>query len=127
MGESAQIFRFSDIDWERPENAPPGVKELAEKGWRENARRKRMAQGQGGFFLEHSYLPPGFEIPPHRHNHGELFVVLEGAAKLSDGRWLTDYDAAYIPADQEYGFTVGPIGLRFVVIRGGAAETSLSP
>ncbi len=75
--------------------------------------------------MEHSYLSPGFEVPPHSHNHDELLIVLEGGCKLSDGTWLTDYDAAFVPADQEYGFTVGPIGMRFVVIRGGAAQTNL--
>jgi mannose-6-phosphate isomerase-like protein (cupin superfamily) len=125
VSEVAQIFRFSEIGWEQPENAPDAVRALARRGWSEGARRKRMARGEGGFHLEHSYLPPGFEVPPHSHGHDELLIVLEGACKLSDGRWLSDYDAVTIPAGQAYGFTVGPIGLRFVVVRGGASETRL--
>jgi mannose-6-phosphate isomerase-like protein (cupin superfamily) len=128
MSESAspaRIFRFSEIGWERPEEAAASVGALAQRGWEQGARRKRMARGESGFHLEHSYLPPGFEVPPHSHGHDELLIVLEGACQLSDGRWLTDYDAVTVPANQAYGFKVGPIGLRFVVVRGGASQTRL--
>ena len=125
MSEAA-VFAFSDIDWETPEQAPDGLRELSEKGWSQGARRKFMTGGEGGYHVQHSYMPPGFEVPPHRHDHDELFVVLEGSCRLSDGRWLTDYDMAVIDAGQEYGFEVGPVGLRFVVVRQGQAATTLS-
>ena len=126
MADAAHIVRWKDIDWEQPGDAPDSVRALAEEGWKTGARRKYLTGGECGFHAQHSYMPPGFEVPPHSHNHDELFLVLEGSCRLNDGTVLTSYDAAVVPGQLEYGFVVGPVGMRFVVVRTAHAETSLS-
>ena len=85
----AVVMRYAEIDWDRPlETAAPGAappEAMVREAERLGARRKRLARGEGGFFLNRSVLPAGYVIPPHSHDHAELLVVLSGGCSVEDG------------------------------------------
>jgi quercetin dioxygenase-like cupin family protein len=126
----AVLLRYHDIDWDRPlESSAPGTappEEMVRAAERLGARRKRLARGEGGFYLNRSVLPPGYVIPPHRHDHAELLVVLAGGCTVSggadDGTVLRADDAIVIHANHEYGFRCGDQGMEFLTIRTGEAS-----
>jgi quercetin dioxygenase-like cupin family protein len=110
--EAAAILAFAAIPW-------------ADEY--EGARRKRMATGQAGFYMNHSEMPPGFTVPLHTHDHDELITVLTGGCTLlGGGPALGPRDAVVLRAGHEYGFTCGPEGMTFLTIRTGEAATSFS-
>ena len=84
MGEDAATFLpFDDIEW-AVESAEATPAELLDAARRSGARRKRMAVGQNGYFMNHSIMPAGFTVPIHAHDHSELLVVLETVPWNSD-------------------------------------------
>ena len=87
MGDPA-IFQLESVDWvderKEPNPAPEAIIAAAE---RTGARRKHLARGESGYFSQYTAMPAGFEVPPHSHNHDELFIVLAGGCRLStDGK-----------------------------------------
>jgi len=115
---------YDDIDWAvEGDDAPRALVELAKQT---GARRKRMATGHCGFYMNHSTMPAGFTVPAHTHDHDELIVVLEGGCTVHDGGpALGPNDAMAIPAHHSYGFTCGEGGMRFLTIRTGEAHTAM--
>jgi len=85
------------------------------------AKRRFLAQGDSGFFVQVVEIPPNFNAPAHSHDHAEVFMVLEGSA-IVDGERLGAYDMTVVPENGVYGFTSGPEGLRFLVVRTGKAR-----
>ena len=121
------IYRhLASLDWEKPTEVKPEVRELARSGAAAGACRARLTQGDHGFFSALNEMPPRFVVPPHRHSDSELFVVLAGSCTVADGTSLSAGDVASIPAHTEYGFEVGEDGLRFVVVRAADASTRIS-
>lgn len=124
--EAATFLRFDDIPWadERAGGtAPASLVEAAEQA---GARRKRVATGQAGFYMNHSELPAGFTVPTHTHDHDELIVVLAGGCTmLGGGPTLGPRDAMVLRAGHAYGFTCGPAGMTFLTIRTADAGTAL--
>ena len=127
------VFRFAAIAWDRPRENEAGLRPpeaLVRAAEAQGARRKRIARGEGGFFMNHSELPPGFHVPPHTHDHDELLVVLaggctfEGEGDGSDAE-LGPHDAIVIRANTRYGFTCGAAGMRFLTVRSGEASVEL--
>jgi quercetin dioxygenase-like cupin family protein len=115
-------YRFADVDWHIP--VSPGLDpELAAEAGRQGVRRKLLAQGDSGFYSQIVQIPPHFETPAHSHDHAEIFMVLDGSCTVN-GEQLAAYDMTVIPAGVEYGFVSGADGLRFLVVRGGAAGFS---
>jgi mannose-6-phosphate isomerase-like protein (cupin superfamily) len=129
----AVLFRYAEIDWDKPlESSAPGAappEEMVREAERLGARRKRLACGEGGFFLNRSVLPAGYAITPHSHDHDELLVVLSGSATVEggaeDGTELRADDAIVIRARHHYGFRCGDEGMEFLTIR--TAEASTDP
>ena len=121
----ASYLLFDEIDWAvEGSSAPARLVELAKQ---QGARRKRMATGQAGFFMNHSEMPPGFTVPTHTHDHDEMLVILEGGCTILDGGPdLSANDAVVIEAHHAYGFTCGSDGMRFITIRNGEAATALN-
>ena len=122
-----KIFFYSDVEWDaQPGATTAGLpKEVLESAKKSGARRKRVVRGDGGFFMNRSVLPPGYEVPPHAHSHDELLVVLKGGCTISAGKTrLGPDDSIVIRADYEYGFTCGPEGMEFLTIRTGEASFS---
>jgi quercetin dioxygenase-like cupin family protein len=126
----ATLLRWSEIEWDRPREHAPGARPpeaLVREAERTGARRKRIARGEGGFFLNRSQLPPGFRVPPHGHDHDELLVVLAGGCRFDDGLGeLGADDAIVIRANTRYGFTCGAEGMDFLTIRAGEASVDLA-
>jgi quercetin dioxygenase-like cupin family protein len=114
------IYRFAEIEWHAP-TAPGTDPEATAESARKGARRGFLAQGDSGFYTQIVDIPPNFDAPHHSHDHGEVFLVLEGSCTF-DGQPLRPYDMAVVEAGQVYGFTSGNDGLRFLVIRTGVAS-----
>ena len=119
MSEEPTVLIYDEIEWDdvlktaKPGTAPP--RELVEQAKKTGARRKKLAKGEGGFFMNRSVLPAGFRVPLHHHNHDELMVVLEGGCSFDDGlAELGPNDSIVIRASYRYGFTCGPEGLEFI-------------
>jgi quercetin dioxygenase-like cupin family protein len=119
MGDRV-IYRFEDVDWHVP-TAPGTDPEQAEEAGRRGAGRKLLAQGDGGFYAQIVQIPPNFEVPTHSHSHSEIFIVLEGGCSF-DGEEMQRYDMTVVPSNGIYGFSAGPEGVRFLVVRTGAAS-----
>lgn len=124
--DGARFHRLEDTPWEDPADAPPELAGLARTAAETGARRAQVTAGGIGLFTQLSEMPPGFEVPPHRHSAHELMVVLAGGCTIHGGPELRAGDMAEVPAHTEYGFTVGPQGMRFVVVRPGASVTHVS-
>ena len=131
MAEEPTVLIYDEIDWDDvgksspPATAPP--RELVEQARKTGARRKKLAKGEGGFFMNRSVLPAGFRIPPHTHNHDELMIVLSGGCEFDDGVGkLGPNDSIVIHARYRYGITCGPDGMEFITIRTGESATTLA-
>jgi quercetin dioxygenase-like cupin family protein len=124
-GIGATFVHFADTPWadEQTTGAPADLVAEAQKA---GARRKRMVTGDAGFFMNHSVMPAGFEVPPHTHSHDELIVVVEGGCTMMDGGPdLVANDAMVLRAGHRYGFVCGPDGMTFLTMRTGEATTRL--
>jgi quercetin dioxygenase-like cupin family protein len=124
------IFQLEKSEWvnERAEN-DPAPEEMITEAERTGARRKRLAQGEIGYFSQYTTMPAGFEVPPHSHNHDELFIVLSGGCRLSTGGEVVDLtarDSAALAAGHPYGFVVGDEGIEFMVVRPGDANSNFA-
>jgi len=129
MSETASFFVFDEIDWanERAGGAPAAPAALVAAAERSGARRKRMVTGQAGYFMNHSVMPAGFEVPLHSHDHNELIVVVAGGCTmLGDGKELAANDAMVFTAGHEYGFRCGAEGMTFLTIRTGESAVTMS-
>jgi uncharacterized cupin superfamily protein len=124
--DGPSYFVLDEIDWPDERRAPTAPIELVETAERLGARRKFLAQGEGGFFSQYSEFPPGYEVPRHSHDHDELILLLEGSCAMSDGQVLRRHDSVVLRAGAEYGFTAGADGMVFVTTRGGRSGTALA-
>lgn len=104
--------------------APPP--ELVSRAKKTGAWRKKIARGEAGFFMNRSFLPAGFRVPPHSHDHDELMVVLAGGCSFDEGLAdLAANDSIVIHANYRYGFTCGSEGMEFLTIRMGEARMAV--
>jgi mannose-6-phosphate isomerase-like protein (cupin superfamily) len=110
-----KIYRNDDTGWHVA--AAPGTEPRlpVEVDWK-GAGRKFLAQGDGGFSTQLVRIPPGFTAPVHSHDHAEVFVVLEGGCTFGDES-MGCFDLTVVEANEPYGFTAGPDGLLFLVVR----------
>jgi quercetin dioxygenase-like cupin family protein len=130
MTRDPTVLIYREIDWDdprktaRPGTAPP--RELVEQAKKTGARRKKLARGEGGFFMNRSVLPAGYRVPPHHHDHNELMIVLKGGCRFDDElAELGPDDSIVIQASYRYGFTCGAEGMEFLTIRTADAAISL--
>jgi mannose-6-phosphate isomerase-like protein (cupin superfamily) len=125
---TVHVAKFESLDWTTPKLPPDLAPELREQA--AAVRRKGLAAGEGGFFASQVEMPPGQVTVPHSHDHAELMVVLDGSMRFDDGTATVELernDAATISAGHVYGFTVGPDGVRFLLIRTGQAVSTIAP
>ena len=122
------FFVLDEIAWPDETTAPTAPRELVEAAQRSGARRKFLARGEGGFFSQYSEFPAGFTVPMHSHDHNEIILLLDGSCTLlgDDGPTLHAGDSMVLIGGYEYGFEVGADGMKFVTIRTGQAQTTLS-
>lgn len=122
------VLKYLDTEWDQVKNSSGStpmaklLREAAEKG----ARRKKIVRGQGGFFMNRSHMPPGFEVPEHSHSHDEFITILAGKITFTDGTELSADDTIVIHAHYRYGFVCGPEGAEFITVRGGEASHTIS-
>ncbi len=124
-----KIFQIEKIDWVNERAEPnPAPEEMIAEAQRSGAGRKRLAQGQCGYFSQYTSMPAGFEVPAHSHDHDELFIVLSGGCSLTlDGGETVELgarDSAALAAGSPYAFTVGSDGMEFMVVRPGDAGST---
>ena len=120
------LFEFDQIDWVDEWKEPFAAPELIEAAERTGARRKKLASGEGGFYLQYTTMPAGFEVPMHSHDFDELFIVVAGGCTFwPDGPdrsvELKARDSVTLAANHEYAFICGPEGMEFHVVRRGEA------
>ena len=62
--DQPKFFQVDEIEWpdEQPASTP---RELVEEARRLGARRKFLAQGDGGFYSQLSEFPAGYTVPMH--------------------------------------------------------------
>jgi quercetin dioxygenase-like cupin family protein len=132
VADGATYFLLDEMPWPSmggsgaAKDAPAPPASLVAAAQQSGARRKFLAGGEAGFHSQYSEFPPGFTVPLHQHNHGEVFVILAGSATmLGGGPTLHAHDSMVITAGYEYGFTAGPDGMSAITIRTGAASTTL--
>lgn len=109
------IRRYADIAWHVP------VSKRDEIDWGyvpgdDEAGRKFLVDGEGGFYVQAVRVPPNFTAPVHRHSHAEVFMVVAGECTFS-GETMGPLDCALVEAEQDYSFTSGPDGVVFMVTR----------
>jgi quercetin dioxygenase-like cupin family protein len=125
--DALRISHFDALEWTNPaatESLPEHLRDVARQ-----IRRKGLVDGENGFFASHVTMPPGHVADPHSHSHGELFVILSGSMELRAGdttTMLAQHDAASIPAGQTYGFTIGPDGVAFLLVRTARATATIA-
>jgi quercetin dioxygenase-like cupin family protein len=123
---SVEVAKFESLEWTAPKLPPDLPDDLREQGLK--VRRRGLASGHGGFYASYVVMPAGQVTVPHSHDHSELIVIQEGSMSFDNGDGATELepnDAATISAGQVYGFTVGAGGVSFLLIRNGAAVSSL--
>lgn len=132
MTTTPKILRFDDIDWvdeTANASAPP---EMIAEAKRQGAGRKRLAEGQGGFWCQYTTMPAGYHVPPHSHDQNELLIVLSGGCEVwpngANGPSvdLGPRDSVILAANHDYSFTCGPDGMEFYVLRPGDAAASFN-
>lgn len=106
---------FDNMVWHDPTPNRADVQRDQEVGT-DVPGRKFLVEGQAGFYTQTVRMPPGFDAPPHRHDHAELFMVLEGSC-VFNGAQMGQYDTAVVEAGESYGFTAGADGVTFHVTR----------
>ena len=118
--------RFDDLPWTSPPSIDDLPPELIERA--RQVQRKGLVQGACGFYASHVTMLAGHVADPHHHDHSELFVILAGSMEFraqGSSRDLEANDAVAIPAGETYGFTIGPEGVAFLLVRTGKASHTM--
>jgi len=117
---------FDTVPWvdETKKKAVPAevIAEAAKAG----ARRKMLAQGETGIYVQYSELPPKFRIDAHAHSHDEVITLISGSCTVDGGTTMHASDTVCIKGGTVYGFTAGDDGMVFLTIRGGDAQTNFT-
>ena len=124
-----KLFPFDAIDWVDEHADGSADPAMVAKAERTGARRKKLARGEGGFHLQYTTMPAGFEVPMHSHDFDELFIVVGGGCTFwPDGPdhsvELKPRDSVTLAANHQYAFQCGPDGMEFYVVRQGEASAT---
>ena len=77
-----------------------------------------------GPWIHINSVSPNDVNTPHSHDEDEVIVIVEGSLTVTGDRTCGTGTVIYIEKDTEYGFTAGPEGVRFLIIRPGLAMTT---
>ena len=113
-------MKFDEVKWHVP------VSNRADIDWDhvpgdDEAGRKFLVEGQGGFWVQAVRVPAGFTAPVHRHSHAEVFMVVQGDCTFN-GEPMGPLDCTVVEAGSDYTFTGGPNGVVFMVTRQAVAS-----
>lgn len=122
----ATLYPFETTPWVDEAKKKGVPKEVYEAAQKAGARRKMLANGENGLFVQYSELPAHYRIEPHTHSHDEVIMLLAGSCTLDSGETMNAKDAICLAANVEYGFTAGDGGMTFLTIRGGESVTKFS-
>jgi quercetin dioxygenase-like cupin family protein len=114
------IHRFADIHWHVPPTDAAAL-DLDTEAPPNAPGRKFLAQGEGGFYTQVVRIPADFDAPVHRHDHPEVFMVLDGDCTFN-GEPMKQFDSTVVEANEPYGFVAGRNGVQFLVVRQAAAR-----
>ena len=114
--------RFDDVEWHVPVSNREDI-DWAYVPGRDEAGRKFLVEGEGGFWVQAVRIPPNFTAPVHRHSHAEVFMVVQGECTFSDEK-MGPLDSTVVEAGTDYSFTAGPEGVTFMVTRQAIASYS---
>ncbi len=113
----ATRFHESEVDW--VQQSGEGV--MGRSGGR--SRRKVIGDPELGLHVNLAEYDPDVVLEPHGHSQPELLYILSGEVTIGDQR-CPPGTVLRIPANTVYGpLAAGPEGVRFLVIRPGAART----
>jgi hypothetical protein len=114
--------KFDDIAWHVPVSKREDVDYTYVPG-EDEAGRKFLVEGEGGFWMQAVRIPPNFTAPVHRHSHAEVFMVVAGECSFN-GETMGPLDSHVVESNQDYSFTAGPEGVTFMVTRQAIATYS---
>jgi quercetin dioxygenase-like cupin family protein len=124
---STVIFNhFDKVPWVDELKKAAVPKDVIETAKKAGAKRKMLAEGQTGIYVQYSELPAGFRIDAHKHSHDEVIMLLSGSCTVDGGTEMKVNDAVCISGGTVYGFTAGSDGMRFLTIRAGDSVTQFS-
>ena len=109
------------VDENKKKSVPADVIAEAAKA---GARRKMLAQGETGIYVQYSELPAHFRIDAHAHTHDEVITLISGSCTVDGGTTMQASDTVCIKGGTVYGFTAGDKGMVFLTIRGGDSQTN---
>lgn len=115
-----KFTHYGEVVWHVPPSDAADL-DLDDEAPTDEPGRKFLVDGESGFYVQTVRIPPRFEAPSHRHDHAEVFMVLDGSCEFN-GTPLARFDLAVVEADEPYGFTAGPEGVQFLVTRQGKAR-----
>ena len=117
---------FNSVPWVDEAKKAAVPKEVYEKAAASGAKRKMLATGETGIYVQYSELPPGFRIDAHAHSHDEVITLLAGSCSVDGGTEMRANDAVCITGGTVYGFTAGDEGMTFLTIRAGDSVTNFT-
>src|SRR5688500_14393132 len=114
---------FDTVPWvdETKKKAVPA--EVIADAAKAGARRKIVAEGETGIYLQYSDLPACFRIDAHAHSHDEVITLISGSCTVDGGTPMGASDTVCIKGGTVYGFTAGPEGMVFLTIRAADSVT----
>src|SRR5215216_5574312 len=73
---------FDTVPWvdETKKKAVPA--EVIAEASKAGARRKMLAQGETGIYVQYSELPANFRIDAHAHSHDEVITLISGSCTV---------------------------------------------
>ena len=115
---------FDTVPWvdEAKKKAVPA--EVIAEAKKAGARRKMLAQGETGIYVQYSELPGHFRIDAHAHTHDEVITMISGSCTVDGGTTMHAGDTVCIKGGTVYGFTAGADGMVFLTIRSGDSQTN---
>lgn len=116
------MTRFDDIEWHVPVSKREDI-DWAYVPGDDEAGRKFLVDGEGGFYVQAVRIPPNFTAPVHRHSHAEVFMVVRGECTFNDEK-MGPLDCTVVEAGTDYTFTAGGEGVTFMVTRQAIASYS---
>ncbi len=115
MGK-AIIMHIDDAPWIRGEPRKPG-------GPATNGGQL-VGDIRTGPWIHVESLPANLAVPPHSHSQDETMYIVEGQISLG-ARKCGPGTVVWVEKDTQYGFKVGPEGVRFLNIRRGLATITM--